>query len=143
MLKDYLGKSSEYAALFYPGGHGPMFDLHTDENSIKLIQEFYNAGKPVSAVCHGPIVFAEVKIGDKYLVDGRKVAGFSNSEENAVGLSASMPVLLEDRLKERGAAYEQAEDWQAKTIVDGQVITGQNPASAAGVGEAIAKAIGR
>lgn len=142
-LKDVLGTSDQYAAVFYPGGHGPVFDLHESEDSQKLIQEFYNAGKPVAAVCHGPIVFAEVKIGDKYLVDGKKVTGFTNEEEEAFQLTEAVPVLLESRLKERGGIWENAPKLEPRVVVDGQLITGQNPASAGPIGDAIATAIGK
>ncbi|KAF5021612.1 hypothetical protein F66182_6359 [Fusarium sp. NRRL 66182] len=141
-LNEFVGKSSEFDAIFYPGGHGPMFDLVNDETSIKLIQEFYKAGKPVAAVCHGPIVFVNVTVDGKPLLQGRQVAGFSNSEEDAVGLTSAMPVLLEDEIKRVGGNYVKGDDWSEKLAVDGQVITGQNPASAHAVGKAILKAIG-
>ncbi|TQW02933.1 ThiJ/PfpI family protein [Cordyceps javanica] len=142
-LKEFVGRSGEFAALFYPGGHGPMYDLVDDKDSIALIEEFYKAGKPVSAVCHGPIVFANVKIDGKPLVEGREVTGFTNAEETQVGLAEAMPFLLEDRLKAVGAKWTQAEElWGEKVVVDGQIITGQNPASAHAIGVAIAKAIG-
>ncbi|KAJ4249543.1 hypothetical protein NW757_007567 [Fusarium falciforme] len=141
-LSEFLGKASEFDAIFYPGGHGPMFDLVKDETSIKLIEEFYKAGKPVSAVCHGPIVFVNVTIDGKPLLQGREVAGFSNSEEDAVQLSSAMPALLEDEIKRVGGNYVKGEDWGEKLAVDGLVITGQNPASAHAVGKALAKAIG-
>lgn len=145
-LSDYLGRSSEFAALFYPGGHGPMFDLATDKDSIALINEFYAAGKPVAAVCHGPIVFTNVKLpSGEYLLSGKEATGFSNEEEDQAGMTALMPNLLEDKIKEAGGVYKKADQaWGEKVIsVDGgKLITGQNPASAKGVGEAIAKAIG-
>lgn len=141
-LKEFLGKASEFDAVFYPGGHGPMFDLVNDETSIKIIEEFYKAGKPVAAVCHGPIVFTQVKIDGKPLLEGREATGFSNSEEDAVQLTSAMPVLLEDEIKRVGGKYVKADDWAEKSVVDGQVITGQNPASAHAVGKAILKAIG-
>ncbi|KAF4970861.1 hypothetical protein FSARC_2227 [Fusarium sarcochroum] len=141
-LKEFLGKASEYDAVFYPGGHGPMFDLVNDETSIKLIEEFYKAGKPVSAVCHGPIVFTQVKIDGKPLLEAREATGFSNSEEDAVQLTSAMPVLLEDEIKRVGGKYVKGDDWSEKLAVDGLVITGQNPASAHAVGKAILKAIG-
>lgn len=141
-LSEFLGRASEFAAVFYPGGHGPMFDLVKDETSIKLIEEFYRVGKPVSAVCHGPIVFVNVTVDGKPLLQGRDVAGFSNSEEDAVQLTSAMPVLLEDEIKRVGGNYVKAADWAEKLAVDGQIITGQNPASAHAVGKALAKAIG-
>lgn len=145
-LSDYLGRSSEFAALFYPGGHGPMFDLATDKESIALINEFVAAGKPVAAVCHGPIVFANViKADGKHLLAGKEVTGFSNVEEDQVQMTKLMPFLLEDKIKEAGATYVKADEpWGVKVVSadGGKLITGQNPASAKGVGEAIAKAIG-
>ncbi|EGX88112.1 ThiJ/PfpI family protein [Cordyceps militaris CM01] len=142
-LKDFVGRSGEFAAVFYPGGHGPMYDLVDDKDSIAIIEEFYKAGKPISAVCHGPIVFAHVKVDGKPLVEGRTVTGFTNEEEAQVGLAEAMPFLLEDRLKAVGAKWTQADQaWGEKVVVDGQIITGQNPASAHAVGVALAKAIG-
>ncbi|KAG6006959.1 hypothetical protein E4U21_006578 [Claviceps maximensis] len=144
-LKDFLGRgASEFDALFYPGGHGPMFDLVSDAHSVQLIEEFYKAGKPVAAVCHGPIVFRDVTVGEGVpLVRGRNVTGFTNVEEDQVQLSDAMPFLLEDELKRKGAVFQAADEpWGEKVVVDGLLITGQNPASAKGVGEAILKAIG-
>ncbi|KZZ92910.1 ThiJ/PfpI family protein [Moelleriella libera RCEF 2490] len=142
-LKDFVGRSSEFDAIFYPGGHGPMFDLVTDPDSIKLVEEFYSAGKPVAAVCHGPIVFRDAKINGQPLLRGKKVTGFTNVEEDQVKLSDAMPFLLEDELKRVGAHFEAAEEpWGEKIVVDGLIISGQNPASAKGVGEAIVKAVG-
>ena len=142
-LKDFVGRSGEFDAVFYPGGHGPMYDLVTDQDSIKLIEEFYNAGKPVAAVCHGPIVFRDVTVDGKPLVKDRRVTGFTNVEEDQAQLSDVMPFLLEDELKKKGAKFEAADQaWGEKVVVDGLVISGQNPASAKAVGEAILKAIG-
>ncbi|OAA58142.1 ThiJ/PfpI family protein [Cordyceps fumosorosea ARSEF 2679] len=144
LLKDLNGRSFEFAGLFFPGGHGPMYDLVDDKHSIALIEEFVQAGKPVAAVCHGPIVFANAHGADgKPLLQGREVTGFTNEEEKEVGLAEAMPFLLEDRLKAVGAKWNQADKaWGEKVVVDGQIITGQNPASAKGVGLALAKAIG-
>jgi putative intracellular protease/amidase len=121
-----------------------MFDLINDKDSLKLIQEFYEAGKPVAAVCHGPIVFVNVTVdGGQPLLKGREATGFSNDEEAAVGLTDAMPVLLEDEIKRVGGKYTKAaEPWGEKVVVDGLVITGQNPGSAHAVGKALAKAIG-
>ncbi|KAI1210117.1 DJ-1/PfpI family protein [Annulohypoxylon truncatum] len=145
-ISSFLGKSSDFAALFYPGGHGPMFDLATDADSIALINEFVAAGKPVAAVCHGPVVFVNVELpGGKKLLAGKEATGFSNAEEDAVGMSKHMPFALEDKIKEAGAIYKKApEPWAPLTLVQdgGKFITGQNPASSVGVGEALAKAIG-
>jgi putative intracellular protease/amidase len=121
-----------------------MFDLATSEDSIKLIQEFWAAGKPVSAVCHGPIVFANVKNADGTpLVKGKTVTSFTNAEEEQAGLTDAMPFLAETELKKAGANFVLADQpWGEKVVTDGKLITGQNPASAKGVGEAIAKALG-
>lgn len=142
-LKSFLGRANEFDALFYPGGHGPMFDLVNDADSIKLIQEFWAAGKVVSAVCHGPIVFANVDIDGQPLVKGKTVTGFTNAEEDAVKLTSAMPLLLEDALIQKGANFtKSAEIFIEKVVTDGKLVTGQNPNSAKGVGEAIAKALG-
>ncbi|KAI1459669.1 DJ-1/PfpI family protein [Annulohypoxylon moriforme] len=145
-ISSFLGRSSEFAGLFYPGGHGPMFDLATDKDSIALINEFVAAGKPVAAVCHGPAVFVNVELpSGKKLLEGKEATGFSNAEEDAVGLSSHMPFLLEDGIRKAGATYKKAaEPWAPLTVVQdgGKLITGQNPASSVGVGEALAKAIG-
>ena len=121
-----------------------MFDLATDHVSQHLIADFYEAGKPVAAVCHGPAAFVGVKTKDgKHLLEGRQATGFSNAEEKQGPYNDLMPFLLETRMVEAGAKYTKAEkDWGEKVVVDGLVITGQNPASAKGIGEAIVKAIG-
>ncbi|GAO14487.1 uncharacterized protein UV8b_04280 [Ustilaginoidea virens] len=147
-LAEYVGRAGDFDAVFYPGGHGPMLDLAADADSVRLVEEFYAAGKPVAAVCHGPIALRDARSsrsseGGEPILRGRRVTGFSNAEEEQVQLSAAMPFLLEDELKRVGARYEAApEPWGEKVVVDGQIITGQNPASAKGVGEAILKAIG-
>ncbi|MHC9511153.1 type 1 glutamine amidotransferase domain-containing protein [Kangiella sp. M94] len=134
--------ASDYDAVFYPGGHGPLWDLHKDEHSIKLIEDFIKAGKPVAAVCHAPAVLLNVKDANgESLVKGKKVTGFSNSEESAVGLSKVVPYLLEDQLVEKGGIYEKVDDWNSLAIVDGQLITGQNPASSAAVADELIKAL--
>ncbi|MBT8131051.1 MAG: type 1 glutamine amidotransferase domain-containing protein, partial [Gammaproteobacteria bacterium] len=127
---------------FYPGGHGPLWDLHNDSNSIALIEDFVASGKPVASVCHAPAVLlkARNKAGEP-LVNGKKVTGFSNSEEAAVELTDVVPYLLEDQLSALGGKYQQAEDWNPLVVVDGLIITGQNPASSEGVAEALVKAI--
>ena len=119
-----------FKAVFYPGGHGPMWDLATDKNSIQLIQNFYNNSKPIAFVCHAPAALVNVK--DKngnYLISGKKVTGFTNTEENAVGLTKVVPFLLEDKLKERGGKYSQGSDWSSYVLEDGLLLTGQNPQS--------------
>ncbi|KAJ9138244.1 Class I glutamine amidotransferase-like protein [Coniochaeta hoffmannii] len=142
-ISDFLGKSDEFDAVFVPGGHGPMFDLAVDADSQRLIAEFAGKGKVVSAVCHGPAALVNVRLSDgKHLLEGKKVTGFSNVEEEQVGLTGSVPFLLEDELRKNAASYEAAaEPWGEKVVVDGRLITGQNPASSKGVGEAILKAI--
>ncbi|KAJ0268849.1 hypothetical protein COL940_013001 [Colletotrichum noveboracense] len=142
-LSDFVGRASEFDAVFFPGGHGPMFDLVDDENSLKVISEFYQAGKIVAAVCHGPIVLINVQIDGKPLIEGRQVTGFSNEEEDIVGLTEVMPELLEDAVKRAGGIYIKADKpWAEQVVVDGRLITGQNPASAAAVGRAIAESLG-
>lgn len=146
-LSGFLGRAHEYEAIFFVGGHGPMFDLATDETSHQLINEFSAANKIVGAVCHGPAALALVKRGDGtgYLLDGQRVTGFSNVEEEQVGLTEAVPFLLEDALnKASGGRFEKAkEPWGEKVVVasGGRLITGQNPASATGVGRAIYDAI--
>lgn len=122
-------KADGYDAIFYPGGHGPMWDLVNDADSIALIEAFYNAGKPVAAVCHAPGVFQKVTYKGEPIVKGKRVTGFANSEEEAVGLTNVVPFLVEDDLKRLGGQYEKGPDWSVYTIVDGRLITGQNPAS--------------
>jgi putative intracellular protease/amidase len=119
-----------YDAVFYPGGHGPLWDLAGDANSISIIENAIGAGKPVAAVCHAPGVLKNVKGTDgKPLVSGKKVTGFTNSEEEAVGLTDIVPFLVEDLLKERGGIYAKGADWSEFVLEDGLLITGQNPAS--------------
>ncbi|OOQ81751.1 ThiJ/PfpI family protein [Penicillium brasilianum] len=150
-LSDVLARADEFDALFYVGGHGPMFDLTTDPTSISLIQTFAAAKKPVAAVCHGPCVFLNaVAPNGVPLLSGATVTGFSNDEEDQVQLSAAMPFMLETELQKvsEGGYVKAAEPWGVKVVVSktagagGVLITGQNPASATGVGEAILKALG-
>jgi len=142
-LSDYVGKADQFDAVFVPGGHGPMFDLAVDPESQKLIAEFASKGKVVSAVCHGPAAFVNVKLPDgKHLLEGKTVTGFTNTEEEQVGLTKAVPFSLEDELKKNSKGFETAaEPWGEKVVVDGKLITGQNPASSKAVGEAILKAI--
>jgi putative intracellular protease/amidase len=120
----------DFDGVFYPGGHGPLWDLAEDKASIALIEKTIAAGKPVAAVCHAPGVLHHVKApGGQALVQGKNVAGFTNSEEQASGLSKVVPFLVEDMLKEQGGRYTKAPDWQAHVVSDGLLITGQNPAS--------------
>lgn len=120
----------EFDAVFYPGGHGPLWDLAEDQDSIQLIETTFSAGKPVAAVCHGPAVFRHARgaLGEP-LVKDKRVTGFSNVEEEAVGLTDVVPFALEDMLKANGAAYERGESWQSHVVTDGKLVTGQNPAS--------------
>jgi putative intracellular protease/amidase len=121
--------SGGFDTVFYPGGHGPMWDLVDDANSIALIESFYDAGKPVAAVCHAPAVFRNVTSNGQPIVKGKRVTGFANTEEEAVQLTKVVPFLVEDELKRLGGLYEKGPDWSVYTIVDGKLITGQNPAS--------------
>lgn len=122
--------ADDYDAVFYPGGHGPLWDLSSDQTSIDLIQDFWRAHKPVAAVCHAPSVLLNVvdENGD-FLVKGKKVTGFTNTEEEAVQLTDVVPFLLEDELKNKGGLYSKKEDWASYVVTDGLLITGQNPAS--------------
>lgn len=120
---------ADYDAVFYPGGHGPLWDLVEDKNSIALIETFYNSNKPVAFVCHAPAVLKNVKTNGEFLVKGKNVTGFSNEEEDAVGLTNVVPFLLQDVFKENGANYSKKENWHPYAVEDGLLITGQNPAS--------------
>ena len=125
-------KEGDYDAVFYPGGHGPMWDLNNDTNSIQLIQDFYKHKKPVAFVCHAPAALLNVKDENgEALVKGKAVTGFSNSEEEGVKLTKVVPFLLEDELKKLGGIYSNGVDWGVYTKQDGLLITGQNPASSA------------
>ena len=128
----------DYDAVFYPGGHGPLWDLAEDPISIALIEQAIESGKPVATVCHAPGVLRHVKTSDgKPLVSGKSVTGFTNTEEEAVGLTEIVPFLVEDMLKEKGGHYSKAGDWQVYVQVDGLLITGQNPASSAATASAL------
>lgn len=130
--------AADYEAIFYPGGHGPLWDLAEDKNSIALIETMYAQNKPVSAVCHAPGVFRLAKSPDgSPLVRGKSVTGFSNSEESAVGLTDIVPFLVEDELLKNGGIYSKGADWQAFVVRDGNLITGQNPASSVAVAQAV------
>ncbi|KAG8744426.1 hypothetical protein FRC10_010204 [Ceratobasidium sp. 414] len=134
---------NDYDAIFYIGGHGPVIDLAVDQANIKLASQFFNAGKLTAAVCHGPAALVGVKDEEgKSIFSGRNATGFSDVEEEQVGKVKDVPFLLEARIKELGGKYTKAsEAWAPKVVVDGHLITGQNPASAKGVGEAILKAL--
>jgi putative intracellular protease/amidase len=134
-------KSEDFDAVFYPGGHGPLWDLAEDKVSQDLIVDFYTNGKPVAFVCHAPGVLKDVKIDGEYLVNGKNVTGFTNTEEEAVQLTDVVPFLVEDMLKKNGGLYSKIEDWNPYAIVDGRLITGQNPASSEKVAEELLKLI--
>jgi putative intracellular protease/amidase len=135
-------KVEDFDAVFYPGGHGPLWDLHNDNDSIALIEAFIAAGKPVATVCHAPSVLLKAKDQNgEPLVKGKEVTGFSNSEEAAVELTDVVPYLLEDQLIAVGGVYRKVEDWNSLAVVDGLIITGQNPGSSAAVAEALLKAL--
>jgi putative intracellular protease/amidase len=128
----------DYDAIFYPGGHGPLWDLAEDRDSIKLIEAVYAAGKPVAAVCHGPAAFRHAKAPNgSPLVRGKSVTGFSDTEEAAVQLTDVVPFLVEEMLKQNGGDYSKAADWQPYAVTDGNLITGQNPASSADTAKAL------
>ena len=131
-------RAEDFDALFYPGGHGPLWDLAEDATSIALIERFIALGKPVGAVCHAPGVLRHVKAADGTpLVRGKRVTGFSNSEEDAVALTDVVPFLVEDMLKAHGGVYGRAADWHSHVEVDGLLVTGQNPASSDASAEAL------
>ena len=128
----------DYDAVFYPGGHGPLWDLAEDRNSISLIEAMYAAGKTVAAVCHAPAVFRHTEAPDgSPLVEGKSVTAFSNSEEAAVELTDIVPFLLEDELQKIGANYSKSSDWHPYVVTDGNLITGQNPASSEAAAQAL------
>lgn len=130
----------DFDAVFYPGGHGPLWDLAEDKHSIKLLEQFWAAGKPVAAVCHAPGVLRHVTKPDgSPLVKGKRVTGFTNSEEEGVGLTAIVPFLVEDELKKAGGIFERTDDWGEYAVVDGHLVTGQNPASSTIAAEELLK----
>lgn len=128
--------ADDFDAVFYPGGHGPLWDLTNDNDSIHLIESFLKDKKPVAAVCHAPAVLLHVKDeADEPLVKGKNITGFSNSEEEAVELTKVVPFLLEDELKNKGGLYTCKENWASYVVTDGLLITGQNPASSKAAAE--------
>lgn len=130
----------DYDAVFYPGGHGPLWDLAEDKNSISLIEDFYQKGKPLGLVCHAPGVLRHAKNTKKEpLVKGKKVTGFSNTEEEAVGLTEVVPFLVEDMLKGNEGLYRKGDDWSSYVEVDKNLVTGQNPASSEAAALSIVK----
>jgi putative intracellular protease/amidase len=135
--------AADFDAVFYPGGHGPLWDLAADPHSIALIEAMVAGGRPVAAVCHGPAVLCEARNADGTpLVAGRQVTGFTNSEEDVVGLTTIVPFLVEDRLIEKGGHFSRAADWQPYAVSDGLLITGQNPASSDPVARALLEHLG-
>lgn len=135
-------RAEDFDAVFYPGGHGPLWDLAESEDSSALIESMLAAGKPVAAVCHAPGVLRHVKAPDGTpLVKGKRVTGFTNTEEAAVGLTKVVPFLVEDMLKSAGGHYSKGADWQSHVVTDGLLVTGQNPASSAAGAKALLQAL--
>lgn len=135
--------AGDFDAVFYPGGHGPLWDLAEDKSSIALIEQLLAAGKPVATVCHAPGVLRHPKTADgESVVRGKQVTGFTNTEEEASGLTDVVPFLVEDMLKKNGGQYSKAGDWQPHVLTDGLLITGQNPASSAPAAQALLKKLG-
>jgi putative intracellular protease/amidase len=134
-------KAQDYDTVFYPGGHGPLWDLAESPDSIALIESFYNSGKPVALVCHSPGVLHRVTYNGAPIVKGKRVTGFTNDEEEAVHLTNVVPFLVEDELKRLGANFEKVPNWQPFSIVDGRLVTGQNPASSTSTAEALLKLV--
>ena len=129
---------AQYAAIYYVGGHGTMWDLPEHSQLTKITKEIYENEGIVAAVCHGPSGIVNVKLSNgKYLVDGKKVTAFTNQEEDAAGQTKNVPFLLESKLKERGAIFQPAANWQNNVVVDGRLVTGQNPASAGDLAQEI------
>src|SRR5262244_2838705 len=137
-------KQEDYDTVFYPGGHGPMWDLAEDENSIRLLESFLAASKTFALVCHSPGALRHVKTPDgKLLVAGKTVTGFTNGEEEEVGLTKVVPFLVEDELMSLGATFSKVKNWGVHTIADGQLITGQNPASSGPTARVLIEALNR
>ena len=132
--------AADFDAVFYPGGHGPLWDLANDATSIALLESFARADKPAALVCHAPGALIKVNAADgKPWVAGRRVTGFSNSEEDAVGLTQVVPFLIEDEFQRLGGHYEKGPDWQSFVVTDGRLVTGQNPGSSAACAQALLK----
>lgn len=137
-------KAADFDAIFYPGGHGPLWDLAEDKHSIALIEQAYAANKPVAVVCHAPGVLRHVKApSGEPLVKGQPVTGFTNTEEEAVQLTNVVPFLVEDMLKENGGTYSKGADWQPYVVTAGHLITGQNPASSEPAAKELLKQLGK
>jgi len=136
-------KPADFDTVFYPGGHGPLWDLAEDQHSIALIEAFIAANKPVALVCHAPGVLRHVKSADgRPLVEGKKVSGFTNTEEEGVGLTDVVPFLVEDELKKLGGVYSKGPDWGSYVVQDGLLITGQNPGSSEAAAALLLKQLG-
>ena len=134
-------KAADFDTVFYPGGHGPMWDLAEDPVSIALLESFYSSDKPIALVCHAPGVLRHVKYKGEPLVKGKHVTGFTNGEEEAVGLTKVVPFLVEDELLSLGAIFEKKANWQPYSITDGHLVTGQNPASSTVTAQALMKLV--
>ena len=130
-------KSEDFDTVFYVGGHGPMWDLAESPVSIALLESFYNSDKPIALVCHSPGVLHRVTYKGAPLVKGKRVTGFTNEEEEDVHLTKVVPFLVEDELKRLGAIFEKVPNWQPHSIVDGRLVTGQNPASSTSAAQAL------
>ena len=134
-------KAEDYDTVFYAGGHGPLWDLAESPVSIALIESFYNSGKPVALVCHSPGVLHRVTYNGAPIVKGKRVTGFTNGEEEEVHLTKVVPFLVEDELKRLGAIFEKVPNWEPFSIVDGRLITGQNPASSTSAAQALLRVV--
>lgn len=133
-----------FDAVFFPGGHGPVWDLAEDADSQRIIETFINEDRPLAAVCHAPAIFKHTKGEDgKSSVSGRRVTGFTNTEEEGVGLTGIVPFLIEDMLKANGGLYEKGPDWSSYVVVDGKLVTGQNPASSKAAAKELLKLLPR
>jgi putative intracellular protease/amidase len=136
-------KSENYDTIFYVGGHGPMWDLAESRVSIALLEAFYNSGKVIALVCHSPGVLRHVTYKGEPLVKGKRLTGFTNGEEEAVQLTHVVPFLVEDELMRLGAIFEKVRNWQPHAVVDGRLLTGQNPASSTLAAEELLKLLGK
>lgn len=136
-------KAEDFDTVFYAGGHGPMWDLAEDPVSIKLIESFYNSGKTIAFVCHGPGVLRHVTYKGEPLVKGKHVTGFTNSEDEDAQAKQFLPFLVEDEMLKLGAIFEKVRNWQPFCVVDGRLMTGQNPASATSLAQLLLKAVGQ
>ncbi len=136
-------KAKDFDTVFYAGGHGPMWDLAEDPVSIKLLESFYDSGKTIALVCHGPGVLRHVKYQGEPLVKGKHVTGFTNSEDDDAQATKFLPFLVEDEMLKLGAVFEKVRNWQPFYVIDGRLMTGQNPASATSLAQALLKALGQ